>query len=111
MVEAECVERGRSPLVVDTPSNSGRAEDHTPPEVLCSCGATIPWRRRDPLRASVPEEPPASRPTHIFTSTKQPWVVLPAGARVFSEFYDPKQEWPAATLARYKAARERHGMK
>ena len=48
---------------------------------------------------------------HIFTSTKQPWVVLPAGARALPEFYDPKQEWPAASLARYKAARERHGMK
>jgi hypothetical protein len=42
---------------------------------------------------------------HIFTSTKQPWVVLPAGAPAFAEFYNPKEQWPAASLARWKAAK------
>lgn len=42
---------------------------------------------------------------HIFTSTKQPWVVLPAGAPAFPEFYNPKELWPAESQARWKAAK------
>jgi hypothetical protein len=64
------------------------------------------------VRIGTLESPGSLSPDiHIYTSTKLPWVVLPAGARAVPEFYDPKQEWPAASLARYKAARERHGMK
>ena len=44
---------------------------------------------------------------HIFTSTKQPWVVLPPDAQVFVEFYDPRMIWPPESLARWKAARAR----
>jgi hypothetical protein len=40
---------------------------------------------------------------HIFTRSKLPWVVLPTGARSFENYYDMKQEWPAASLARRKA--------
>jgi hypothetical protein len=46
--------------------------------------------------------PPAA---HIFTSTKQPWVVLPPDAREFAEFYDPRIVWPPESLARWKTAR------
>ena len=116
MVEAECVDvLAGSPLVVDTPSASGRGQKITRcPKCYVALwsnyaggGPAIRFVRVGSLedRARFPPD------VHIFTSTKQPWVVLPAGARVFNEFYDPKQEWPAASLARYKAARERHGMK
>jgi hypothetical protein len=40
---------------------------------------------------------------HIFTASKQPWVVLPAGTPAFPEFYDRKQLWPAESLARREA--------
>jgi hypothetical protein len=42
---------------------------------------------------------------HIFTSTKQPCVVLPAGAPAVPEFYNPKDLWPAESQARWKAAK------
>ena len=42
---------------------------------------------------------------HIFTSTKQPWVVLPPGARAVAEFYNPKDVWPPESQARWKAAK------
>lgn len=42
---------------------------------------------------------------HIYTSSMQPWVVLPAGAAAAAEFYDPREVWPAASLARYARAR------
>ena len=39
---------------------------------------------------------------HIFTASKQPWVVLPEGQPVFEEYYDKKQHWPADSLARIR---------
>jgi hypothetical protein len=42
---------------------------------------------------------------HIYTSTKQPWVILPPGAPAVPEFYKPAEVWPAESLARFKAAR------
>ncbi len=41
---------------------------------------------------------------HIYTSTKQPWVALPAGVPAVPEFYKPADVWPADSLARFKAA-------
>ena len=37
---------------------------------------------------------------HIFTQSKQPWVVLPANTPAVAEYYDREQYWPAASLAR-----------
>ena len=43
---------------------------------------------------------------HIFTSTAQPWVVFPQGARVYPEYYRRSEVWTDAALARRKAALE-----
>jgi hypothetical protein len=40
---------------------------------------------------------------HIYTQSKQPWVVLPAGARAFSEYYKSGDVWSAESLARRQA--------
>ena len=40
---------------------------------------------------------------HIFTESRQPWVVLSDDTPVFSEYYRRSQVWPAASLARYDA--------
>lgn len=40
---------------------------------------------------------------HIFTASKQPWVVLPAGTPAVPEYYDRDRYWPAASLARRQA--------
>ena len=37
---------------------------------------------------------------HIFTSTKQPWVVLPQGAQAVPEFYKISERWPKESLER-----------
>jgi hypothetical protein len=42
---------------------------------------------------------------HIYTSTKQPWVILPEGARVKREYYNSKEEWPEDSQARWLANR------
>jgi hypothetical protein len=43
---------------------------------------------------------------HIFTSTKQPWVVIPPGARAVEEFYDIASTWPPESLERRRALRK-----
>jgi len=42
---------------------------------------------------------------HIFTSTKQPWVVLGDGVPIREEYYDRRKLWPKESLARLGAMR------
>ncbi len=57
------------------------------------------------VRAGTLDDPAVAPPDiHIFTSTKQPWVILPAGIPAVPEFYRRSAVWPAESLARYNAA-------
>ena len=95
------------PERVDTPSNSGKGQ------VISRCpGCHIAlWSNYGGLgdlvrfiRVGTLLEPDHFPPdVHIFTSSKQPWVVLPPGAAVFPEYYDSKQTWPPASLERRAA--------
>jgi hypothetical protein len=42
---------------------------------------------------------------HIFTSSKQPWVMLPAGAKAVPEFYDLDAVWSVESLERLRIMR------
>jgi hypothetical protein len=56
------------------------------------------------VRVGTLDEPDHLPPDiHIFTESKQPWVVLPAGTPVVPEYYDRKLFWPADSLARREA--------
>jgi hypothetical protein len=46
---------------------------------------------------------------HIYTSSKQPWVVLAPETPAVAEFYDPREYWPAESLARWAAVQARGG--
>jgi hypothetical protein len=102
-----------APVTIDTPSASGRGQKI----VRCKGCQVALWSHYSGagpgiafLRVGTLDEPGRFPPdAHIFTSTKQPWVVLPADARVEAGFYDPKTTWPAASLERFKAARSRPG--
>ena len=60
------------------------------------------------VRVGTLDEPDRVPPDiHIFTSSKQPWVVLPAGAKAVPEFYKPKETWPAETQERFAALRKK----
>ena len=57
------------------------------------------------VRVGTLEEPARLAPDiHIFTSTKLPWVELPAGVPAVSEFYSPSDYWPAESRERWKRA-------
>ena len=96
------------PDLVQTPSASGKGQkiarcptcrialwSHYP-----GAGPNISFVRVGTLEA--PDDVPPD--IHIYTSSKQPWVTLPEGARSAPEFYDPKTVWSAEALARYRAA-------
>jgi hypothetical protein len=56
------------------------------------------------VRVGTLDEPDRLPPDiHIFTASKQPWVVLPAGVPALPEYYDRKAYWPAESLARREA--------
>jgi hypothetical protein len=42
---------------------------------------------------------------HIYTSSKQPWVTLPSGAKAVSEFYELDAVWTAESLERLRLMR------
>ena len=43
---------------------------------------------------------------HIYTTTKQPWVLLPDGVPAMPEYYRRSELWPEASLERHRRARE-----
>jgi hypothetical protein len=56
------------------------------------------------VRVGTLDEPARLPPdVHIYTESKQPWVVLPASARAFPQYYRRSEVWSAASLARREA--------
>jgi hypothetical protein len=110
VIEASEVEllQGR-PEQTTLPSTSGKGQVFW----RCTdCGVTV-WSNYPQagphfnfVRVGTLDEPARVQPDiHIYTSTKQPWVALPAGVPAVPEFYNPAEVWPAESLARFKAAR------
>lgn len=109
MIEADRVVLLRgSPEAVDTPSESGKGQKI----VRCSDCHIALWSNYagagDALhfiRAGTLDEPDRLTPdVHIYTASKQPWVVLPPGTPAFKEYYDRNELWPEESLARRRAA-------
>ena len=60
------------------------------------------------VRVGTLDTPDALPPdVHIFTDSKQPWVILPPGTPAVPAYYDRKQLWPADSLERAQALRGR----
>jgi hypothetical protein len=100
------------PEHVDTPSNSGKGQKvFRCPQCRIAlwsnyAGAGDAMRF---VRVGTLDEPDRLPPDiHIFTSSKQPWVVLPTGALAVPEYYDRKRYWPAESLARRETLLQRH---
>ena len=108
MIEADRVELlSGEPEVVNTPSNSGKGQKIT----RCPTCRIAVWSNYAGVgnavhfvRVGTLDQPDLLPPDiHIFTSSKQPWVVLPPGMPTVPEYYDRKQYWPKASLERREA--------
>lgn len=108
MIEADRVELlAGEPEMVITPSNSGKGQKiarcPTCRVALWSNYAGAGDRFRF-VRVGTLDEPARLPPdVHIFTASKQPWVVIPEGVPAFEIFYKREEIWPAESLARRQA--------
>jgi hypothetical protein len=108
MIEADrVIELGTRPEIVDTPSASGRGQKiaRCP---TCRVAVWSHYAGSGPVvkfvRVGTLDEPDLLPPdVHIFTASKQPWVMLPPGAPAFAEYYERETLWPAESLARRRA--------
>ncbi len=107
MIETEQFELlAGKPDWVDTPSASGKGQKiaRCP---SCRIAVWSYYSGAGPLvsfvRVGTLDNPAQFPPDiHIFTSTKQPWLVLTPGAPVVPEYYDREKHWPPESLARRK---------
>ena len=95
------------PELVLTPSASGKGQKI----VRCPRCRIAVWSHYagagDALRfvrVGTLDEPDRLPPDiHIYTASKQPWVVLPAGVPAVPEYYSAKAYWSAESLERRNA--------
>jgi hypothetical protein len=108
LIETSALERlSGEPELVPTPSNSGKGQKIA----RCPACRIAVWSHYAGIgevlafvRVGTLDEPDRCPPdVHIYTESKQPWVVIPAGARAFSQYYKSAEVWSAASLARREA--------
>ena len=111
LIEAHRVELLQGEVeVVNTPSNSGKGQKIS----RCPGCRIAVWSNYAGagdaarfVRVGTLDDPDRFPPDiHIFTASKQPWVVLPPGTPAVEEYYDLNEHWPAESLARREALRK-----
>lgn len=109
MIEADRVQRLTTGDVetVLTPSESGKGQKI----VRCPNCRIAVWSHYAGagdavcfVRVGTLDEPDRFPPDiHIYTRSKQPWVLLPPGVPAVDEYYKASEVWPAESLARRDA--------
>jgi len=95
------------PEVVNTPSNSGKGQKIA----RCPTCRIALWSNYGGggdavrfVRVGTLDEPDRLAPDiHIFTSSKQPWVVLPLDTPAVEEYYERDRYWPKESLERRRS--------
>jgi len=108
MIEADCVVNlGAEPERVLTPSESGAGQvvARCP---RCKVAVWSHYAGSGPVvsfvRVGTVDNPDLLPPDiHIFTASKQPWVVLPTGTPAVADYYERENYWPPESLARRRA--------
>ena len=90
--------------MVDTPSDSG-AGQRIARCPRCRLALWSHYAGAGPVvsfvRVGTLDEPDRLPPDiHIFTASKQPWVVIPPGMKAVPEYYEREEVWSAPSLAR-----------
>jgi hypothetical protein len=114
MIEADRVERLVGEIdIVDTPSSSGKGQKIS----RCPKCRVAVWSNYAGVgdaihfvRVGTLDDPDRFPPgIHIFTASKQPWVVLPTDAPAVPEYYRRSEHWPRESLDRREALLVRAG--
>lgn len=108
MIEADRVTLlAGEPVLIDTPSASGQGQKIARcPQ--CWVALWSHYAGAGPkvrfVRVGTLDNPDLLPPDiHIFTASRQPWVVLPPGTPAVPEYYERDRFWPAESLARRAA--------
>ena len=108
MIEADRVlSLGIEPELVHTPSDSGLGQKiarcpHCKVAVWSHYAGSGPIMKF--VRVGSLDQPDLLPPdVHIFTASKQPWVLLARDVPAFVEYYDRDEIWPQESLARREA--------
>jgi hypothetical protein len=108
VIEADRVTNLRAdPEVIHTPSNSGLGQKIARcPD--CKVALWSHYAGSGPVvkfvRVGTLDNPDLLPPdVHIFTASKQPWVQLPPGSRIYPEYYERERVWSAESLERHAA--------
>jgi hypothetical protein len=113
MIEADRVQLLEGDVtVVDTPSNSGKGQRIS----RCPKCAIAVWSNYAGagdairfVRVGTLDEPSKLPPDiHIYTTSKQPWLMLPADTPAETEYYRAAERWPAESLERGAALRAKY---
>lgn len=96
------------PEIVTIPSASGKGQQ----VARCPTCRIALWsnyagtgERVRYVRVGTLDEPDLLPPdAHVFTASKQPWVVLSEDTPAFTEFYRRSELWPAESLERRRQA-------
>jgi hypothetical protein len=102
-------------ITVPTPSGTGQDIARC---VKCKVPVWSNYNMGGPLRKLINfirvgtlDEPDELRPdVHIYTRSKQPWVILPEDDLRFEVFYDMSETWSTNSLKRLKALKEKAGI-
>ena len=105
MIESDrVVSLGIDPELVHTPSDSGLGQKiaRCP---TCKIAMWSHYAGSGPItkfvRVGTLDQPDLMPPdVHIFTASKQPWVLLSEGIPAFEEYYDREELWPNDSLLR-----------
>jgi hypothetical protein len=95
------------PRLIDTPSESGSGQ-RIARCLTCRIAVWSHYSTAGPaikfVRVGTLDDPHHVPPDiHIFTASKQPWVIIPAGAPAVLGYYEREKYWPADSLARRQA--------
>ena len=107
MIEADrVINLGSEPELINTPSESGSGQmiARCP---KCKVAVWSNYAGAGPIirfiRVGTLDNPDLLPPDiHIFTASRQPWVVIPENMPSVAEYYDREQYWPQESLARRK---------
>ena len=112
LIEADRVQLLQGEIeIVDTPSNSGKGQKIS----RCPRCRIAVWSNYAGggsairfVRVGTLDAPDLLPPdVHIFTASKQPWVVLPPDTTAAAEYYKASELWPKESLERRAALRAR----
>jgi hypothetical protein len=105
LIEADRVELLEGDVeVINTPSFSGKGQKIA----RCTRCHVAVWSNYAGageairfVRVGTLDDPDRLPPDiHIYTASKQPWVVLPADAQTVAEYYRASERWPKESLER-----------